>query len=160
VFVIFPAFAQRDACRKIARAAGVFAVVILLALPARVYFGPMLGKSVRAHFPFPELSAELAQRFPNARVLVTDAKLAAGNLHFQRPELRTMLFDEVLDEHPPLSGDVILLMRPEAPADWLDAFKAAYPSDVAEQGRFKLRYRYGSKEFMSFDFVHVVIRNP
>jgi 4-amino-4-deoxy-L-arabinose transferase-like glycosyltransferase len=160
VFVIFPAFARQETCRKIAGIAGVFAVVILLALPARVLFGPMLGKNVRAHFPFPELSAELAQRFPQARLLVTDAKLAAGNLHFQRPALRTMLFDEVLAEHPPLSGEVILLIRPDATEDWLRAFKEAYPSTVTDQGTFKLRYRYGSEEFMSFDFVHVVIRNP
>jgi hypothetical protein len=92
-------------------------------------------------------------------VLVTDAKLAAGNLHFQRPALRTMLFDEVLDEHPPLTGELILLMRPDAPADWLDRFAAAYPSSVTQRGSITLPYRYGSKETMTFNFAHVLIRN-
>jgi hypothetical protein len=160
LFVIAPLLAQQDVCRRIVRVAGVFAVLVLLALPARVYFGPALGKSTRAHFPFPALSVEVAQRFPQVQVLVTDAKLVAGNLHFQRPELRTLMLNEVLEDHPPLQGDLVLLMRPDAPAGWLEAFRAAYPLNVAEAGTIKLRYRYGSQETMTFNFVHVVIRNP
>jgi len=160
VFVIFPSLGRPDICRNVGRCAFAFAVVILLALPGRIFIGPLFGKNVRAHFPFPELSMALARRFPQVHVLVTDAQLTAGNLHFQRPALRTLLLKEVLAEHPPLSGDVVLLVRPDAPPGWLDAFRAAYPLTVLEQGDIRLRYQYGSAGFMSFDFVHVIIRNP
>lgn len=160
-FVVWPALGQQAVFRAIPRVAVVFALIILLALPLRIYLGPMFDKVVRAHHPYPELSEQLARRFPQVHTLVVDAKLTAGNLYFQRPQLQVMLLGETLKNHPPLQGDVLLVTGGAEPSGDLQRFQAIYPnSSVQQQGRLDLQMDHGSTESMSFNFVHVLVRNP
>lgn len=159
-FVVLPKLARPEIFHRILQIACCFALVISLALPLRVYVGPMLGKNVRAHYPFAELSVALHQQFPQIHTVISDAKLTAGNLHFQRPELRTLLMRELLTRPQPLQGDLLLVVRGESAPDALQRFRSVYPlTSVQQIGRINLKMGYGSAETMSFDFVHITVRN-
>jgi 4-amino-4-deoxy-L-arabinose transferase-like glycosyltransferase len=158
-FVVLPALAQPAIFQRILQVAGVVAVGVLIALPLRVYLGPALGKYVRAHHPYPQLSAELARRFPEARILIAGDRLTAGNLYFQRPGLQVLLLDDVMKQPERLEGEM-LLVGDSTQAGCLKRFRAAYPGSVAQQqGRLALCYRYGGTESMSFDYALVVARS-
>ncbi|MET0964626.1 MAG: glycosyltransferase family 39 protein [Noviherbaspirillum sp.] len=157
-FVILPAFADRLAFNRILRTAAVVALVILAAFPLRVYLAPLTGKSARAHHPYPELSEEIVRRFPRAGTVIASEKLIAGNLHFHQPRLRTLLSDDVLRERMPLSGELVLLERAPADSDWLEQFRLRYPQAVLmQEARIDLPYRYGVKQMMSFQAVHLAM---
>lgn len=159
-FVLLPTLSRTDVHRRILCVAAFFALLILLALPGRVYLGAAAGKHVRAHHPYPQLSADIAQKFPQVRTLIVDTKLVAGNLYFQRPELHTLLLNEVLQHPGSLQGELLLVVRSNAAAGWLERFRTVYPdSTVLQQGRLDLPLRYGSAETMSFEFAHVVVNN-
>lgn len=152
-FMLWPALARPGTVRRILQVAGGVAIVILLALPLRVYLGPALGKNVRAHHPYPELSAELERRFPQVRTLVAGDRLAGGNLYFQQPARRTLLLKDILAAQEPLQGEVLLVVKSGTEAGWLERFRHAYPAaSVQRQGKIELPYRYGSTETMSFDY--------
>jgi hypothetical protein len=120
-----------------------------------------MGKNVRAHFPYRELSVLLTRQFPQVHTIVSDAKLTAGNLHFQRPDVRTLVMKDVLDEPVPLQGDLLLVVRGDTGPEWAARFLSVYPLATVQQiGHTNLKMGYGSKESMSFDFVYLAARNP
>jgi 4-amino-4-deoxy-L-arabinose transferase-like glycosyltransferase len=159
-FVILPGLAQTVVYKRILNACGVVALIILLALPLRIYLGPAMGKHGHLHHPYPELSAELARRFPRAHTLIADDMLVAGNLYFQRPSVRTLSLDEVLTGAESLQGEVLLVMRAGAQVGWLERFCVSYPSGIVrQQGRLDLRYGYRSAQTMSFEYAFVTTRS-
>ncbi|MGV3652724.1 MAG: glycosyltransferase family 39 protein [Noviherbaspirillum sp.] len=152
-FMLWPALSRPQALRRILQVTAGVAIIILLALPGRVLLGPALGKHVRAHHPYPELSAELDRRFPEARTLVAGERLTGGNLYFQQPARHTLLLKEALAARPVLHGDVLLVVRTGTETGWLERFRQAYPDAAMQrQGRIALPYRYGSDDTMSFDY--------
>lgn len=132
-FAMFPTLAQGTVCRSVLWVAGVFAVLILAGLSARAY----VGKNTRA--PFAALSAELVQRFPQARTLVASRLTDAGNLYLHHPAWTVMLLPEVLQGRPALSGEVLLIHsgpRTGRTSAWPQPFLRAYPASVLrERGR-------------------------
>lgn len=150
-FLLLPGLAQAAVFRRILKAAAFAAACFLLAMPLRVHLGPYYGKYVRAHHPYPALARELARRFPQAHEVVASDKLLAGNLHFQRPELRTQLLPRLLEQQPVLSGEGLVILRGVDESDWLVRFKAAYPDAMLSPAeRISLPYRYGGKNEMAF----------
>jgi 4-amino-4-deoxy-L-arabinose transferase-like glycosyltransferase len=159
-FVVAPGLAQAAIFKRIVYVAGFSAVIILLALPLRSHLGPALGKHGRLHHPYPQLSAELARQFPQAHILIAGDRLEAGNLYFQRPTLRTLVLDEVLEEAEQLEGEVLLVARAGTQPGWLARFCTAYPlSTVRQLGRLDLRYGHDSGQTMSFEYALVVARS-
>jgi hypothetical protein len=97
------------------------------------------------------LASELQQRFPRVHDIIATDKLSAGNLHFQRPALHTLLLPRMLEERTPLPAEGLLVMRADNAADWLARFQAAYPdARLAPAQRISLPYRYGGRDEMSF----------
>ncbi|MEN3367750.1 MAG: hypothetical protein V7606_5024 [Burkholderiales bacterium] len=158
-FVVAPGWAQAAIYRRILYAAGLVAVTILLALPLRVYLGPAVGKHVRLHHPYPQLSGELMRRFPQAHTVIAGDGLLAGNLYFQRPIWRSLTLDEVAEGTAQVNGEVLVVARGGTQIDWLALFCAVYPqSTVREQGRLDLRYGHRNREIMSFEYALLVTR--
>lgn len=159
-FLLLPGLARPAVFRRIMKVAAFVAVCFLVALPLRVYLGPSYGKYVRAHHPYPALAIELAQRFPRVHDVVATEKLIAGNLHFQRPELRTLLLPRMLEAQATLPDEGLLVMRDGGP-DWLARFQSAYPRvQLSQAQRISLPYRYGGKDEMSFLVVRFVVPVP
>lgn len=159
-FVVLPGMSQPIVHRRMVRVAAVFAAVILLALPLRAYVGPKLGKDVRANHPYPQLSAELARQFPHVKTQIVGDKLAAGNLMFNRPGMRTLVLAEALSVPVSLREETLLLVRTDSQAGWLERFQAAHPdAEVRQNGQIKLPYRQGGAEILSFDFALVGARS-
>jgi len=150
-FLLLPGLAQAAVFRRIMKVAAVVAGCYLVALPLRVYLGPSYERYVRAHYPYPALANELQQRFPRVHDVIATDKLSAGNLHFQRPALHTLLLPRMLEEQTPLPAEGLLVMRADNAADWLARFQAAYPdARLAPAQRISLPYRYGGTDEMSF----------
>ena len=157
-FLLLPGLAQATVFRRIMKVAAVVAACFLIALPLRVYLGPSYERYVRAHYPYPALTRELAQQFPQVHEVVAVDKLVAGNLHFQRPALRTQLLPRMLEERTALPGEGLLVMRAGEESAWLDAFRKAYPdARLAPARAISLPYRYGGKDAMTFVVAHFVV---
>ncbi|MES2832375.1 MAG: glycosyltransferase family 39 protein [Pseudomonadota bacterium] len=155
-FLILPIFSAPRFQRRVLQVAGCFAVVILIALPARMHFGTFRGSPLRAHHPYAQLSAEIEKLFPQVRTLILEDKLVAGNLYFQRPTLRTLLLDDTLRTAAPIDEDVLLLLRDDVAPSWLQRFQMRYPAKVVvRQGRLRLPMLYGNRQIMSFQYVHL-----
>ena len=160
-FLLLPGLAQPAVFRRILKVAAVVAACFLIALPLRVYLGPSYGRYVRAHHPYPALTRELAQRFPQVHDVVTTDKLLAGNLHFQRPALRTLLLPRMLEERTALPDEGLLVMRAGDESGWLDSFRKAYPdARLAPAQAISLPYRYGGRDAMPFVVAHFVVPAP
>jgi 4-amino-4-deoxy-L-arabinose transferase-like glycosyltransferase len=163
-FVVLPVLAQSAVYRRILAATAVVALVILAAMPLRIYLGPVFDKHVRPHYPYPELSTQLARSFPKVQTVVTDQVQIAGNLHFQLPAVRTLVLEDALKQPETLPQDVLVVTFGEdgkARSELLDRLRAAYPdSTILQEGRLDLRLRYGSKKSMPFDYAHLTLRKP
>jgi hypothetical protein len=132
-FVVVPGLAQAAVFKRILYVTGLAAATILLALPVRIHLGSALGKHTRVHHPYPQLSAQLARQFPQADALIAGDQLEAGNLYFQRPTLRTLTLDEVLDGPERLEGEVLVVTRAGTQAGWLTRFCTVYPLSTVRQ---------------------------
>jgi len=160
-FLLLPGLAQPAVFRRIMKVAAFVAACFVIALPLRVYLGPSYGRYVRAHHPYPALTRELAQRFPQVHEVVAVDKLLAGNLHFQRPALRTLLLPRMLEERTALPDEGLLVMRAGEETGWLDSFRKAYPNArLAPAQAISLPYRYGGKDAMPFVVAHFVVPAP
>jgi 4-amino-4-deoxy-L-arabinose transferase-like glycosyltransferase len=158
-FVVLPGLARIAVFQRVLHVAGFAAILILLAIALRVYLGPTLGRYVRVHHPYPQLSVELARRFPQARTVIADDALVAGNLYFHRPAVRTLILDEVLKASAPPEGPLLLVVRDGTQNGGIARFRAACPRcSVQQHGRLNLRYGDGGGEIMSFDYALVCYR--
>nr|WP_249222878.1 glycosyltransferase family 39 protein [Noviherbaspirillum sp. L7-7A] len=150
-FLLLPGLAQPAVFRRIMKVTAFVAACFLIALPLRVYLGPSYERYVRAHHPYPALANELARRHPQVHEVVATDKLLAGNLHFQRPALHTLLLPRMLEERAALPEEGLLIMRAGEEPDWQPRFQAAYPdARISPAQRISLPYRYGGKEEMAF----------
>lgn len=157
-FLLLPGLAQPAVFGRIMKVAAFVAACFLIAMPLRVYVGPSYGKYVRAHHPYPALASELAQRFPQVHDVVATDKLLAGNLHLQRPDLRTQLLPRMLEERAPLPDEGLLILRAGNESDWQARFRSAYPSaSLASIQHISLPYRYAGKEEMAFLVMHFMV---
>lgn len=155
-FSVFPMLAQRSVCRGVLRVAGVFAILILAGLWARA----CLGKNTRA--PFAELSAQLMQRFPQARTLVASELTDAGNLYLHNPAWTVMVLPKVLEGRPAISGEVLLVdsgRRAGRAGAWPESFLNAYPSSVLRQrGRLDVGSPQDRNGAMALDYALVSVK--
>lgn len=156
LLVMQPVLQRGPALSFILRVCGVVGLLVLTVLPLRTWYGPALGKIAPPHHPYPELSAELKRQFPETSTIIAEGTLVAGNLRFNRTELRTLLLESVVRDRPSLRGGILLVMPDDADPAWLERFLSAYPqARVGEQGRISLPYRFGGKGNMAFDYAHV-----
>lgn len=154
-FVMFPIFSTPRFHRRVLQIAGVFAAVILVALPARVHLGAYTGKLLRAHHPYAQLSDEIERLFPRVRTLVLEDQFVAGNLYFQRPVLRTLLLEETLRNVEPVGREVLLVLREDMTPGWLQLFQARYPDRVLiRYGQLRLPMLYGNPGSLNFTYAH------
>lgn len=160
LLVALPALANKTVFRRLTFFAGVVALAFLLMIPMRVYLGPKLERYTRPHYPFPELTARLADRFPHAGTVLTENTLMAGNLRFHRPELRTLLLGDAFRQTLPLRGEILLVLQDDAGPEWIKQFRTAYPhAQIRQQGRLTLPYRFGGTQTMSFKYFDVLMGN-
>lgn len=153
LFLLMPELPARPLLARIGKACAAMALAVLLLIPARVVLGPMLGKHVRQHLPFPELAAELARRFPQVLTVVTDGTLLAGNLHFQHPAWRTSLLKDVLAGNNRPAGEFLLVMPEDEDVDAIRRLQAAFPhAGTLQQGRLALPYRFGGRAAASYRY--------
>lgn len=153
LFVLLPLLPARPLLARIAKGCVVMALAVLLLIPLRVLLGPMLGKHVRQHLPFPELAADLAQRFPQVQTVVTDGTLLAGNLYFQHPAWRTLLLKDVSagKEHP--VGEILVVMPEDEELDESRRLRTVFPqARTLQQGRLTLSYRFGGRASASYRY--------
>ena len=160
-FLLLPSLARSEVYRRILYVVTALALAILLGIPLRVQLGPYLDKYSRSHYPYPQLSAELAQRFPQADTLIVGEKLAAGNLYFQRPTMPTFLLNRFLAHPTPLNGQ-LLFVTPSSMADGqLDSLLRLFPSARIEaRGQLKIPYQKSRGETMAFDYALLAIAAP
>ncbi|HTH45223.1 MAG TPA: glycosyltransferase family 39 protein [Oxalicibacterium sp.] len=157
-FLLLPALARNEVYRKILRVVAVLALLILIGIPLRVQLGPYLDKYSRSHYPYPQLSAELEQRFPRANTLIVGEKLTGGNLYFQRPSMRTFILDRFL-AHPERLDGRILFVTPSAMREGqLESLLRVFPAaTIAAQGQLQIPYQKSRGEKMAFDYALIDI---
>lgn len=154
VFVMFPALRTPGVCRRIRYAAYIAALLFLALLPARLWLAPAFGKVVSPHQPYAQLAEAIGRHCPAAQTVVTESVVSAGNLRFARPELRTVLLDDAVREHPRLAGPVVLVTHRDRDSDaiWRPMFLAAYPDARSlRQEQVRLARRFGSPGVMGFE---------
>lgn len=160
LFTVTPGLSRQAAFERLRPVVVAVGLLVLLLLPMRTWFGPVLGKVAPPHHPYPELASELVRRFPATTTVVTYGTLVAGNLHFEQPRLRTLLLEHAIRREKRLAGQVLLVMDEDAKTGWLDRFRLAYPqAQVTKQGQIHLGYRFGGKASMTFDYVHFNMEN-
>ncbi|WP_151639380.1 ArnT family glycosyltransferase [Noviherbaspirillum aerium] len=162
-FLWWPALAQGAVYRRILAAVAVVAMMILLGIPLRAYLGPAFNRNVQSLHPYSELAEKLARRFPNVPI-ITDEKLIAGNLYFQRPALRTLLSEDLLKRPGTLPEEALIVTYGSdgnAESDLLERFLATYPGCmVQEQGQLNLQLRGSSAKSVDFYFILITFRKP
>jgi len=127
LFVMFPALGREELYSDIRRVAGTVALCLLALLPLRLWFGPVVGKTMAQHMPYAQLDQVLQRQCPLARTVLTDSLVTAGNLRFVRPALHTLLLTEAQRERPPLAGPAALVTQAETASASLAVFSAVYP---------------------------------
>lgn len=159
LFVLVPQLPARPLFARIGKTCAAMALAILLLIPLRVLVGPILGKHVRQHLPIPALAAELAQRFPQVRTVVTDGTLLAGNLHFQHPAWRTALLRDLLAANDPPAGEILLVMPDDEDVGASQRLRAAFPhAETLQQGQLALPYRFGGRASASYRYSLIDLR--
>jgi hypothetical protein len=152
LFVMAPGLRTRAVCARIRRVAGAVALLWLLLLPARIWLGPALGQVALPHHPYAQLAEAIHERCPAAPTVVTESLLSAGNVRFARPELRTLLLEDMARDGTRLSGQVVLLTHADAGAHWRRAFQDRHPgARMLRQERLILPMRFGAPGTLSFD---------
>jgi len=153
LFVLFPALARTEVYRPILRVVAALAILILVAIPLRVQLGPYFNSYSRSHHPYPQLSRELAQRFPQATAMIVGEKLAAGNLYFQRPSIPTYILDRFLAHPTALRGPFLFVTPSSTHHGQLDSLLRLYPNaKVKQQGQLDIPYQKSRGPTMAFDY--------
>lgn len=151
LFVMFPALGRDGVYRDLSRVAVVFALCLLAMLPLRTWLGPAFGKDMTRHHPYAALAQGVQQHCPAARTIVTESLLTAGNLHFARPDVPTVLLEDAQRERPPLDGAAALVTHAQAAPEGLAAFYAIWPRAGPERRvRLDLALEDGGGRRMGF----------
>jgi hypothetical protein len=149
LFVMFPALRRDEVFTDVRRIGVVVALGLLALVPLRNWLGPAFGKVMTYHQPYEALSEAVQRRCPQARTIVTESLLTAGNLRFRRPALATLLLEDAQRERPPLAGPAALVTQ-DAPAS-LAAFRALWPTARLEAlARLSLAMQDGRGGRMDF----------
>ena len=139
-----------ETCRTIVRVAAVAAFSVLTLLAGRSWLGPVWGRVVAAHHPYAQLADALAHDHPAATV-VTDDVMLAGNLHFARPRLRTLLADDVSRAPALPTGPVLLVTQFGDMRALTDAVRAVRPTARSmDESRLTLPLQSGARGDMTF----------
>lgn len=157
--VLVPGAAKALVYRRLVIAAAIVAILTLAALTARPLVPPaVLGRTMHMHQPYPELAAEVAQRFPDVDLIVAQDPRTAGNLRFHQPRFPTMLLNDVPGGQPLTTGRILILMRAGGGTAWQRRMRDAYPDAVvAEQGALSVRSGKGSEEVMRFEYAVLLL---
>jgi hypothetical protein len=128
LFVMFPALRREELFADLRRIGIVVALGLLALVLLRNWLGPAFGKAMTFHHPYGALSSEVQRRCPQARTIVTESLLTAGNLRFQRPGMATLLLEDAQREHTPLAGPAALVTHAHAAPASLAEFHALWPA--------------------------------
>jgi hypothetical protein len=151
LFVMFPALGRDEIYRDLARVSVVFALCLLAMLPLRTWLGPAFGKDMTRHHPYAALAQAVDEHCPAAATIVTESLLSAGNLHFARPALPTVLLEDAQRERPPLNGPAALVTHAQAAPGALAAFHAIWPrARLARRVDLELALEDGGGRRMGF----------
>jgi len=158
LLVLLPALRRPAPSRRLLGIAAVAAIATLALLPARIRFGPAIGKTVAAHYPYVPLAQALARRYPGAQAVVANDVMLAGNLLFAQagaPALHTaaqaILLDDLLRGPRPLQGEVLLVTQDGYPQGIGAEFHAAYPAArLLAKERLELPLRFGGRGMLGF----------
>lgn len=149
--VMFPALDREAIHADILRLAAVAALGLLLLLPARSWLGPAFGKIMTRHHPYAGLAAAVERRCPQARSIVTESLLSAGNLRFARPAMTTLLLEDARREATPLPGPAALVAHARDAPPALALFHATWPqARLARRAVVSLALEDGSGRRMDF----------
>jgi hypothetical protein len=149
--VMFPALDRAAIHADILRIAAVAALGLLLLLPARTWLGPAFGKIMTRHHPYAGLAAAVERRCPQARTIVTESLLSAGNLRFARPAMTTLLLEDARREAAPLPGPAALVTHARDAPSALAVFRATWPqARLARRAVASLALEDGSGRRMDF----------
>jgi 4-amino-4-deoxy-L-arabinose transferase-like glycosyltransferase len=155
LFVMFPALRRDQVFRDVRRIGVVVALGLLALVLLRNWLGPAFGKVMTYHHPYGALSEAVRQRCPQARTIVTESLLTAGNLRFRRPPMVTLLLEDAQRERRPLAGQAALVTQ-DAPAS-LAAFHALWPDARLDSlARLSLAMQDGRGGRMDFTVACVV----
>lgn len=165
LLIWLPALRRPAPRRRLLRIAAVAAVVTLALLPARICFGPAIGKTVAAHYPYAPLAHALAQRYPGAHAVVANDVMLAGNLLFAQragPALQAalpaMLLEDLQRERRALQGELLLVTQDGYPQGLGTGFHAAYPgARLLAQERIELPLRLGGRGMLGFTVERVLL---
>lgn len=168
LLVVLPALRRPAPSRRLLGIAAVAAAVTLALLPARIRFGPAIGKTVAAHYPYALLAQALARRYPGAQAVVANDVMLAGNLLFAQaraPALRTVaqaiLLDDLLRGPRPLQGEVLLVTQDGYPQGIGAEFHAAYPAArLLSKERLELPLRFEGRGMLGFTVERMWLNTP
>ncbi|WP_036169638.1 glycosyltransferase family 39 protein [Massilia sp. 9096] len=168
LLVWLPALRRQAPGGRLLRIGAVAGVATLALLPARIWLGPAIGKTVAAHYPYAPLAQALAQRYPGAQAVVANDVMLAGNLLFARAEApslqtvaQTVLLDDLLRERRPLRGEVLLVTQDGYPQGLGADFRAAYPAArPLSRARIELPLRFGGRGMLGFTVERMMLPAP
>lgn len=148
-FVWFPP-QQATVYRRLLLYSAVTGVIMTVALGLRPYLQSAFGRHPRINQPYPELSAEIARRFPGLSTIVVPDRIVGGNVHIQPPHFRVRLRGELCRDTPAGTGRVLVLLQPGS------QFRPnACLKEVIEDGQIKVRSGDIPIESLLFDYALV-----
>ncbi|WP_167759867.1 glycosyltransferase family 39 protein [Massilia horti] len=149
-FVWFPP-QQATVYRRLLVYAAVCGGMITIVLGLRPYVQSAFGRHPRINQPYPELSNEIARRFPGVGTIVVPDRIVGGNLHIQPPHFRVRLPGELCRDTPAGTGKVLVLLQPGSKFHPNGCLK-----EVIEAGQMAVRSREVPVESLLFDYALVL----
>jgi 4-amino-4-deoxy-L-arabinose transferase-like glycosyltransferase len=154
-FVCFPAVRGSDVYRRVLLGSVVFGVVMTALLAVRPQVQGALGKHPRILQPYHELGLDLAQRFPDAKLVAVQDRDIGGNLHIHLPGKPIRLIEEACGPARRPDGKLVLLVQSGNAAP-LRRFQDTCPgSVVVERGQVRAQSLRHPDESLRFDYVLV-----
>jgi 4-amino-4-deoxy-L-arabinose transferase-like glycosyltransferase len=149
-FVFFPPRSEQ-VYQRLLQTLAVFAVVLVVALALRPQLQVALGRHPRIFQPYPQLAAQLRDRFPGVQAFAVQDRFVGGNIRLQFPDRPVVLLDAACNR----PGRVLILSgdgfddRPRAPIpDCPD-------KRVIEQGHLGQQSTLRPREQVAFDYAWV-----
>jgi hypothetical protein len=157
LFLMFPALRRDEVFTDVRRIGVVVALGLLALVLLRNWLGPAFGKVMTYHHPYGALSEAVQRRCPQARTIVTESLLTAGNLRFLRPDMATLLLEDAQRERTSLMGQAALVAQ--AMPESLAAFRALWPdARLAQPETLSLAMQDGRGGRMDFTVACIAAR--